>query len=187
MTLDFCRIFSKESISFCRSRPPPKYPRRAAPVEPPVIPAAAMQNIRRDQSSDGTPDSPGSSLERNVKPSEMYRQKSSDSLDVKLGSRASKTTELVEEFGRKLPKSDSLKSKSSTDSPTGSLGKNAGASPTGSLGKLAHTAGSSESPTGSLGKISHRANDSLQSVGSKESLASTGGGMGAISERVSMI
>ncbi|XP_055637377.1 active breakpoint cluster region-related protein isoform X2 [Toxorhynchites rutilus septentrionalis] len=164
-------------------RPPPKYPRRAAPVEPPVIPAAAMQNIRRDQSSDGTPDSPGSSLERNVKPSEMYRQKSSDSLDVKFGSRASKTAELVEEFGRKLPKSDSLKSKSSTDSPTGSLGKNVGASPTGSLSKLA-AAGSSDSPTGSLGKISHRANDSLQSVGSKESLASTGGGMGAISERI---
>ncbi|XP_058817435.1 active breakpoint cluster region-related protein isoform X2 [Topomyia yanbarensis] len=162
-------------------RPPPKYPRRAAPVEPPVIPAAAMHNLRRDQSSDGTPDS---SLERNLKPSEIYRQKSSDSLDVKLGSRSSKASELVEEFGKKLPKSDSLKSKSSTDSPTGSLGKNVGASPTGSLGKLAHTTGSSESPTGSLDKSSHRANDSLQSVGSKESLASTGGGMGVISERI---
>lgn len=168
-------------------RPPPKYPRRAAPVEPPVIPAAAMQNLRRDQSSDGTPDSPGSSLERNIKPSEIYRQKSSDSLDIKLGSRSSKAaTELAEEFGKKLPKSDSLKSKaSSTDSPTGSLGKNVGASPTGSLGKLAHTTGSSDSPTGSLGKMSHRATDSLQSVGSKESLASGGGGTGAISERVS--
>ncbi|XP_058443873.1 active breakpoint cluster region-related protein isoform X2 [Malaya genurostris] len=162
-------------------RPPPKYPRRAAPVEPPVVPVTAMHNLRRDQSSDGTPDS---SLERNIKPSEIYRQKSSDSLDVKLGSRASKTGEMVEEFGRKLPKSDSLKSKSSTDSPTGSLGKNTGVSPTGSLSKLAHTAGSSESPTGSLDKSSNRANDSLQSVGSKESLASTGGGMGAISERI---
>ncbi|XP_038104088.1 active breakpoint cluster region-related protein isoform X3 [Culex quinquefasciatus] len=164
-------------------RPPPKYPRRAAPVEPPVIPAAAMQNLRRDQqqqSSDGTPDS---SLERNLKPSEIYRQKSSDSLDVKL--RSSRTaSELAEEFaGRpRLPKSDSLKSKSSTDSPTGSLGKNVGASPTGSLGKLAHTAGSSDSPTGSLGKKE----SSLQSVGSRESLASTGGGGGmrAISERI---
>lgn len=143
-----------------------------------------MQNLRRDQqqqSSDGTPDS---SLERNLKPSEIYRQKSSDSLDVKL--RSSRTaSELAEEFaGRpRLPKSDSLKSKSSTDSPTGSLGKNVGASPTGSLGKLAHTAGSSDSPTGSLGKKE----SSLQSVGSRESLASTGGGGGmrAISERVS--
>uniref|UniRef100_A0A1Q3G3K9 Putative rho gtpase-activating protein n=1 Tax=Culex tarsalis TaxID=7177 RepID=A0A1Q3G3K9_CULTA len=163
-------------------RPPPKYPRRAAPVEPPVIPAAAMQNLRRDQqSSDGTPDS---SLERNLKPSEIYRQKSSDSLDVKL--RSSRTaSELAEEFsGRpRLPKSDSLKSKSSTDSPTGSLGKNVGASPTGSLGKLAHTAGSSDSPTGSLGKKGTES--SLQSVGSRESLASTGGGgMRAISERI---
>lgn len=168
-------------------RPPPKYPRRAAPVEPPVIPATAMQNLRRDQSSDGTPDSPGGSLERNIKPSEIYRQKSSDSLDVKLASRSSKASaELTEEFGKKLlPKSDSLKSKaSSTDSPTGSLGKNVGASPTGSLGKLIHTAGSSDSPTGSLGKMSHQANDSLQSVGSKESLASVGGGTGAISERI---
>lgn len=157
-------------------------------MEPPVIPATAMQNLRRDQSSDGTPDSPGSSLERNIKPSEIYRQKSSDSLDVKLASRSSKASaELTEEFGKKLlPKSDSLKSKaSSTDSPTGSLGKNVGASPTGSLGKLIHTAGSSDSPTGSLGKMSHQANDSLQSVGSKESLASVGGGTGAISERVS--
>ncbi|XP_065089098.1 active breakpoint cluster region-related protein isoform X2 [Ochlerotatus camptorhynchus] len=167
-------------------RPPPKYPRRAAPVEPPVIPASAMQNLRRDQSSDGTPDSPGSSLERNIKPSEIYRQKSSDSLDVKLGSRSSKAAiELAEEFGKKLPKSDSLKSKaSSTESPTGSLGKNVGVSPTGSLGKLAHTTGSSDSPTGSLDKMSHRATDSLQSVGSKESLASGGGGTGAISERI---
>lgn len=154
-------------------------------MEPPVIPAAAMQNLRRDQqqSSDGTPDS---SLERNLKPSEIYRQKSSDSLDVKL--RSSRTaSELAEEFsGRpRLPKSDSLKSKSSTDSPTGSLGKNVGASPTGSLGKLAHTAGSSDSPTGSLGKKGTES--SLQSVGSRESLASTGGGGGmrAISERVS--
>ncbi|XP_055586270.1 active breakpoint cluster region-related protein isoform X2 [Uranotaenia lowii] len=168
-------------------RPPPKYARRAAPVEPPVIPAAAIQNLRKDrESSDGTPESPGSSLERNIKPSEIYRQKSSDSLDVKFGAnRSSKligsasSTEMVEEFGRKLPKSDSLKSKSSTDSPTGSLGKNVNASPTGSLGKLAH-----ESPTGSLGKMSNRANDSLHSVGSKESLASTGGGIGAISERI---
>ncbi|XP_055523365.1 active breakpoint cluster region-related protein isoform X1 [Wyeomyia smithii] len=163
-------------------RPPPKYPRRAAPVEPPVIPAAAMHNLRRDQSSDGTPDSPGSSLERNLKPSEIYRQKSSDSLDVKLSCRSSKVNELVDDFSRKLPKSDSLKSKSSTDSPTGSLGKNVGASPTGSLGKLPQT--SSDSPTGSLDKGNHRTNDSLQSVGSRESLASTGGGMAAISERI---
>ncbi|XP_058176649.1 uncharacterized protein LOC131291453 [Anopheles ziemanni] len=192
-------------------RPPPKFVRRAAPVEPPTVPTMAMQNLRskdgrtggRESSlsdTPGTPESPGgaaaagglsSSLERNVKPSEIYRQKSSDSLDVKLAGA----------HGR-LPKSDSLKSKSSsTDSPTGSLGKVAGASPTGSLSKLPTAmsgsggGSNSDSPTGSLGKVGtpagqqhqqnhpyhhhhhhHHQQQHQQQVGSKESLASTGGG-----------
>uniref|UniRef100_A0AAG5D1F2 Uncharacterized protein n=1 Tax=Anopheles atroparvus TaxID=41427 RepID=A0AAG5D1F2_ANOAO len=182
-------------------RPPPKYVRRAAPVEPPTVPTMAMQNLRNkdgrpggreSNSSDapGTPEGPvggsSSSLERNVKPSEIYRQKSSDSLDVKLAG--------VHGGHSRLPKSDSLKSKSSsTDSPTGSLGKVAGASPTGSLGKLPTAmsgsggGSNSDSPTGSLGKVGAQAQPHQQHpyhhhhhhqphVGSKESLASTGGG-----------
>uniref|UniRef100_A0A182Q2L8 Uncharacterized protein n=1 Tax=Anopheles farauti TaxID=69004 RepID=A0A182Q2L8_9DIPT len=192
-------------------RPPPKYVRRAAPVEPPTVPSMAMQNLRNKESAPvGPPDTtvsaeatatePGSSLERNVKPSEIYRQKSSDSLDVKL----------MAGYGHdghkpRLPKSDSLKSKSSsTDSPTGSLGKVAsgigGASPTGSLGKLPTnmTGSSSDSPTGSLGKANqhqqhhpshpfaysyhqrHATTDgTLPHVDSKESLTG-GGGSGTI-------
>ena len=147
--------------------------RRPAPVEPPTVPLSATQNFRKDD------ESPSSSLERNIRPSEvtqLLRQKSSDSLDVK--NRTRKNSEKAEEYiGRKVTKSDSLKS--STDSPTGSLGKNLGTSPTGSLGKLVGRT-SNESPTGSLGKISHKANES---VGSKESLAS--GGLADISQRVS--
>ncbi|XP_052899721.1 uncharacterized protein LOC128306307 isoform X1 [Anopheles moucheti] len=210
-------------------RPPPKYVRRAAPVEPPTVPAMAMQNLRNKDTSasggsaigqlshsspeaSGAPDSPGtsSSLERNIKPSEIYRQKSSDSLDVKLAG--------YHEPGKaRLPKSDSLKSKSSsTDSPTGSLGKVAGGtpgigvSPTGSLGKLPTnmTGSSSDSPTGSLGKMNQQhqtppygqsyhqrhGTDGLPHVDSKESLTSGGGGgtgtigstggVGPISERI---
>uniref|UniRef100_A0A182XYA9 Uncharacterized protein n=1 Tax=Anopheles stephensi TaxID=30069 RepID=A0A182XYA9_ANOST len=197
-------------------RPPPKYVRRAAPVEPPTVPTMAMQNLRNKDTAtsggpttashqqshsspeaSGTPESPGasSSLERNIKPSEIYRQKSSDSLDVKLSG--------YHEPGKaRLPKSDSLKSKSSsTDSPTGSLGKMAsggtpgvGVSPTGSLGKLPTnmTGSSSDSPTGSLGKMNQphqtppyahpyqqrHGTDGLPHVDSKESLTSTGGGGG---------
>uniref|UniRef100_A0A182PVZ7 Breakpoint cluster region protein n=1 Tax=Anopheles epiroticus TaxID=199890 RepID=A0A182PVZ7_9DIPT len=195
--------------------PPPKYVRRAAPVEPPTVPTMAMQNLRNKDPAQTastpentpatgmTPDSPSScSLERNIKPSEIYRQKSSDSLDVKLSGYG------AEHPGKALlPKSDSLKSKSSsTESPTGSLGKvvsggtpGIGASPTGSLGKLPTnmTGSSSDSPTGSLGKMNqhqqhqappysnpyhqrHGTDGGLPHVDSKESLASIGGGTGTI-------
>ncbi|XP_052868483.1 uncharacterized protein LOC128274354 [Anopheles cruzii] len=205
-------------------RPPPKFVRRAAPVEPPTVPPL---NLRSRESINMPTRTPGDvmvntgsstvetisadvattdSLERNMKQSEIYRQKSSDSLDVKLGT----GTEIPRNW---LPKSESLKSKasSSTDSPTGSLGKGiaagsgsttSGASPTGSLGKLPTTSmvgggvagsgySSSDSPTGSLGKSGQHVggqgflhyqrqvtSDSLPSVGSKESLASTSGGDG---------
>uniref|UniRef100_W4VRB6 Putative rho gtpase activating protein at 1a n=1 Tax=Corethrella appendiculata TaxID=1370023 RepID=W4VRB6_9DIPT len=155
-------------------RPPPKYPRRAAPVEPPTVPiniTTAKNNINNNNISNNNnnnnetdKDSPSSSLERNVKPSEiLQRQKSSDSLDIKLTSRKidklSKSTDLIEDF-------------KTSDSPTGSLGKLA-------------TNISNDSPTGSLDKNSNRANSSLQSIGSKESLASGGGIVAShITERI---
>lgn len=99
--------------------------------------------------------SPSSSLERNIKPSEIFRQKSSDSLDIKTkkdASKFSKSSDLIaEEFGKKLAKSESLKS---TQSSSGSLGS--------------RDTKSTASPTGSLEKISRGGN----SVGSKESINS---------------
>uniref|UniRef100_A0A7G3AQH7 Putative rac gtpase-activating protein bcr/abr n=1 Tax=Lutzomyia longipalpis TaxID=7200 RepID=A0A7G3AQH7_LUTLO len=180
-------------------RPPPKFIRRAAPVDPPTVPGSATGRKSADS------DSPSSSLERNIKPSELHRQKSSDSLDVKLGDRRSVndagkvvTKALSDassaEASRKIKSenyektrlaSESIRSTTSSQSPTGSLGKAAttvtasGASPTGSLGKVAENQ-TGESPTGSLDKVNTRPADSLQSVGSKESLAS----QGAISERI---
>uniref|UniRef100_A0A182N0C7 Breakpoint cluster region protein n=1 Tax=Anopheles dirus TaxID=7168 RepID=A0A182N0C7_9DIPT len=215
---DLNLLEAKEEVN---THPPPKFVRRAAPVEPPTVPSMAMQNLRNKESSPAATQEtgastesaphgePGSSLERNVKPSEIYRQKSSDSLDVKL---AGYGQEGGAGHKPRLPKSDSLKSKSSsTDSPTGSLGKVAsgiGASPTGSLGKLPTnmTGSSSDSPTGSLGKANHPANHpyghsyhqrhattdgTLPHVDSKESLTGGGGGggggagaIGPISERI---
>lgn len=117
------------------------------------------------------------------------RQKSSDSLDVKLASVYRKTTPelskysmgLADEFGRRVVKAESLEKSTKrpekvvkrAQSPTASLGK---ASPTGSLSKFG-TSRSTDSPTDSLGKVSNRANES---IGSKESLAS----QGHISERI---
>lgn len=99
--------------------------------------------------------SPSSSLERNIKPSEIFRQKSSDSLDIKTKKdikKFSKSSDLIaDEFGKKLAKSESLKS---TQSSSGSLGS--------------RDTKSTASPTGSLEKISRGGN----SVGSKESINS---------------
>lgn len=135
------------------SRPPPKFPRRAAPVEPPTVPTLSSSPARKDSDS-----SPSSSLERNIKPSEIFRQKSSDSLDLKVQAakkdinKFSKSSDLIaEEFGKKLAKSESLKS---TQSSSGSLGS--------------RDTKSTASPTGSLEKISRAGN----SVGSKESINS---------------
>jgi hypothetical protein len=134
-------------------------------VEPPKIPTPSAP----------LDDSPSSSLERNIRPSEvtqLLRQKSSESVDVK--NRHRKNSDKAEDYiGKRVTKSDSLKS---TDSPTGSLGKNLGTSPTGSLSKLAGRT-NNDSPTGSLGKNSHKANES---AGSKESLT----GIADISQRV---
>lgn len=158
-------VYSLSIVSFIFHRPPPKFPRRAAPIEPPTVPTLSSSPIRKDSD-----ESPSSSLERNIKPSEIFRQKSSDSLDTKVTTvtkkdninKFSKSSDLiVEEFGKKLAKSESLKS---TQSSSGSLGST-------------HTK-STASPTGSLEKISRSGNnlnpnnksDSLNSVGSKESL-----------------
>uniref|UniRef100_A0A182FIM2 Uncharacterized protein n=2 Tax=Anopheles albimanus TaxID=7167 RepID=A0A182FIM2_ANOAL len=173
-------------------RPPPKFVRRAAPVEPPTVPSLAAQGQHGQRPSiheAGTGTAPteqtgsdgvgqtnaavgSSSLERHtVKPTaEIYRQRSSDSLDVKLGTGGGPAASEYGRYQRPAPVTEGLKgrpSAASLDSPPGSLGKGGarvenvavGVSPTGSLGKLAQsTAGnhsyhsSSDSPTGSLGK-----------------------------------
>jgi active breakpoint cluster region-related protein len=175
---------------FFVSRPPPKFPRRAAPnfIEPPTVPSNASPPARRSIDKVATSSSTSSSLERNIKPSELFRQKSSDSLDVKLAainnrktepvdmSKFSKSSDLAGEFEKKLAKSESMKSNQSS---TGSL-SGVTASPTGSLDKASHakshvmtssSSNNNDSPTGSLDKASCKANIS---TGSRESLASGG-------------
>lgn len=179
-------------------RPPPKYIRRAAPVDPPIVPTNAMTTSTSPGAAAAAAtinkidiNSPSSSLERNLKPSEILRQKSSDSLDVKLASTYRKTTPEIcnkysmgvsDEFGRRIVKAESLEKSTKrpekvvkrAQSPTASLGKG---SPTGSLSKFG-TNRSADSPTDSLGKASSHL--ATESIGSKESLAS----QGHISERI---
>lgn len=107
---------------FFYCRPPPKFIRRPAPVEPPTVPvsantaasiaaASAVSALHKKET-----ESPLNSLERNIKPSEILRQKSSDSLDVKLAPMYRRTTpdlskqsDLADEFGRKfINKTESL-------------------------------------------------------------------------------
>lgn len=117
-----------------------------------------------------------------MKPSEIFRQKSSDSLEVKVSSSSSRKEKsnalskssdlLADEFGKKLAKSESLKSTQSSSGSLGSGTTKSTASPTGSLDKLAIINNSqqySDSPTGSLGKIP-RVNLNSSDAGSKESL-----------------
>lgn len=93
---------------------PPKFIRRAAPVEPPTVPQGLTSSFAKKDSNAESASS--SSLERNIKPSEILRQKSSDSLDIKLAAAHRKTTpdlgkhtsELADEFGRKLIKAESF-------------------------------------------------------------------------------
>ncbi|XP_055915254.1 uncharacterized protein LOC129948324 isoform X2 [Eupeodes corollae] len=203
-------------------RPPPKYMRRVEPPTVPGGNIQLSSSPKRDMSTTGNNilyergnshiglttsssgvssggslsnnNSPSSSLERNIKPSDILRQKSSDSLEAKSFAGNRKTTpemsklgaglkanDLVEEFGRKIAKTESLeKTKRSgvgdgisklNHSPTGSLGKTTGggggngggvgASPTGSLSKFSSArygngviAGDNASPnTGSLEKM----------------------------------
>jgi len=128
-------------------------------------------------------DSPGNSLERNIKPSDILRQKSSENLDSKYAANRKTTPELgkfvnvnnpelMEELGRKMVgKTDSLeqaKRNDSSPSGGGSLGRTAstpgrsltpgrtgvGASHTGSLSKTAKLAAADSSSTSSLEKKS---------------------------------
>ena len=83
-------------------------------------------------------ESPANSLERNIKPSDILRQKSSESLEGKSFAQNRKTTpemnkflnnsEFLEELGHKINKSESLEKTKRPDlnythSPTGSLGR----------------------------------------------------------------
>lgn len=131
-------------------------------MEPPIVP---NNGARRDNSSG---ESPSSSLERNLKPSDFLRQKSSDSLDVPAAAQQNRRTLLADELlaGKKI-KSENIEAIKKAQSPTSSL---VGKSPTGSLNKVPlNRSGDSPMP---------RDNN----VGSKESLSSI---PGAISERVS--
>lgn len=173
-------------------RPPPKNIRR---VEPPTIPGQLSSSPKRDtpyigsimplSSASGnlsSSDSPGNSLERNVKPSAILRQKSPESMEAKALISNRKTTsdlgkfnppDLIEELGRKVGKSESLeKTKRSdmaiTQSPTGSLGR------TVSIQNRNVTAGRTSgtavgvSPTGSLNKPSKLAVADSSSTNSLE-------------------
>ncbi|KQS25937.1 EG:23E12.2, isoform B [Drosophila erecta] len=168
-------------------RPPPKNIRR---VEPPTIPSQQLSSSPKREtylintmpsSSSGNLsfDSVGNSLERNIKPSDILRQKSSDNLDSKYSSNRKTTPELskyvninnpelMEELGRKMViKTDSLEQTRRNDSSPsggGSLGRTAstpgrsltpgrtgvGASPTGSLSKTGKLAMADSSSTSSL-------------------------------------
>uniref|UniRef100_A0A1I8NNV9 Active breakpoint cluster region-related protein n=2 Tax=Stomoxys calcitrans TaxID=35570 RepID=A0A1I8NNV9_STOCA len=184
-------------------RPPPKNIRR---VEPPTIPGTLLSSSpKRDSAFAGSSiplpsssgslsssDSPANSLERNVKPSDILRQKSSESMEGKTFSQNRKTTpdmnkfmnttELLEELGQKISKTESLeKTKrpelSYSHSPTGSLGRTGpnvqsvpgvnrstqgrpgghpltGSSPTSSMNKNAKLTTADNSSTGSLDKKS---------------------------------
>lgn len=119
-------------------------------------------------------------------------------MEVKISSRKdksalSKSSDLLnDEFGKKLAKSESLKSTQSSSGSLGSGTTKSTASPTGSLDKLAVVSQQyHESPTGSLGKIPRvglnpHHSDSINSVGSKESLHGHGANSsgGVISNKI---
>ncbi|KAH8270701.1 hypothetical protein KR044_006656 [Drosophila immigrans] len=178
-------------------RPPPKNVRR---VEPPTIPSQQQQHHQLSSSpkretpyvgstmplplaANSCGDSPGSSLERNIKPSDILRQKSSESLESKYAanrkttpelSKLANTPELMEELGRKMVgKTDSLEHAKRCD-------PSANASNGGSLGRTASTPGRSltpltgrgnmvgASPTGSLSKTAKLAAVDSSSTSSLE-------------------
>ncbi|XP_055370829.1 serine-rich adhesin for platelets isoform X2 [Condylostylus longicornis] len=185
-------------------RPPPKFMKR---VEPPTVPGSAgigpsSPKRATDTSGSGSSnESPSSSLERNIKPSDILRQKS-DSLDAKALSanrrttpelgRFTKSSDLAEEFGRKVNKSESLEKKKSTTTSaniTGSDSANATSmkinqSPTGSLGKAGGATGINEtitvkaSPTNSLSKFANARHNIDSPTGSLEKSGSGSGSGG---------
>ena len=114
-----------------------------------------------------------SSLERNVKPSEIFRQKSSDALDIKsikkdVGKISTSSDLIADEYGKKLAKSESLKSTQSSSGSLGSRDTKSTASPMGSLEKI-NSVGSKESLHGvaptkikSFESISSLSSDSIK-------------------------
>ncbi|XP_034473522.1 active breakpoint cluster region-related protein isoform X2 [Drosophila innubila] len=192
-------------------RPPPKNVRR---VEPPTIPSQQHPHQHQLSSSpkretpyvgstmplpnSSSGESPASSLERNIKPSDILRQKSSENLESKYAanrkttpelSKLANTPELMEELGRKMVgKTDSLEHAKRSDvigsnGTGGSLGRTAstpgraltpagrgpvGASPTGSLNKTAKFSAADSSSTSSLEKKSRA---SLQASDAETSAA----------------
>ncbi|XP_030380945.1 active breakpoint cluster region-related protein isoform X2 [Scaptodrosophila lebanonensis] len=169
-------------------RPPPKATRR---VEPPTIPNSQQlsSSPKREMpfvgssmplpstgSSGGSlssSESPGNSLERNVKPSDVLRQKSSENLEAKSTyaanrkttpelSKLANTPELMEELGRKVGggsvKADSLehakRAEGAAAAGGGSLGRT-GSTPSRTLTPGRSSIGTvGASPTGSLNKNS---------------------------------
>ncbi|XP_014759772.2 active breakpoint cluster region-related protein isoform X3 [Drosophila ananassae] len=184
-------------------RPPPKNVRR---VEPPTIPSQQLSSSpKRDtpfagstmplpSSSGGSlsSDSPGNSLERNIKPSDILRQKSSENLDSKYAANRKTTPELgkfvnvnnpelMEELGRKMVgKADGLEMAKRSDSSASPSSGSGG----GSLGRTASTpgraltpgrtgAGVGASPTGSLNKSAKLAAADSSSTSSLEKKSRT--------------
>ncbi|XP_017030515.1 active breakpoint cluster region-related protein isoform X3 [Drosophila kikkawai] len=186
-------------------RPPPKNIRR---VEPPTIPGQQLSSSpKRDtpftgstmplpSSSGGSlsasSDSPGNSLERNIKPSDILRQKSSENLDSKYAANRKTTPELgkfvnvnnpelMEELGRKMV------GKTTENSSSLEQAKRSEASPSsgggGSLGRTASTPGRAltpgrstgvgASPTGSLSKTAKLAATDSSSTSSLEKKSRT--------------
>uniref|UniRef100_A0A0K8TVM6 Uncharacterized protein n=1 Tax=Bactrocera latifrons TaxID=174628 RepID=A0A0K8TVM6_BACLA len=173
-------------------RPPPKNIRR---VEPPTIPGQLSSSPKRDTPYIGSSmplpsasgnlsssDSPGNSLERNLKPSAILRQKSPESMEGKALTSNRKTTsdlgkfnppDLMEELGRKVGKSESLeKTKRSdmaiTQSPTGSLGRTVSIQNRNVTGGRTSGTAVGVSPTGSLSKPSKLAVADSSSTNSLE-------------------
>lgn len=158
-------------------RPPPKYGRR---IEPPTIPASLSSGTKSKENS----------LERNIKPSDILRNKSASSVEDSKSYLLNRNTspdvsKLVkmnekhypmagEAYNQKttsLEKSGSLKSNQS-----GSLGKTSRVgtdSPTGSLGKSSSVT-KEYSPTGSIDNKSKSSRKYSDDAGSKESLISQG-------------
>jgi hypothetical protein len=97
-----------------------------------------------------TVSSPSNSLERNIKPSELRLLKKSTELSPSSGPvggevmKSSSHSEIIEEFNRKITKSESFKSTQSSSGSTRSRDTKSTASPSGSL-ERAKNAGSRES------------------------------------------
>lgn len=104
-------------------------------------------------------ESPVSSLERNIKPSDILRQKSSENIESKYAanrkttpelSKLAQTPELMEELGRKMVgKTDSLEHAKRNDGG-GSCGAGTAANG-GSLGRTSSTPGRTLTPAGGSG------------------------------------